>query len=445
MADQTQGYSCEFIDSVSEDFYCKKCTLVARRLSITTCCGESFCYSCIADTQEQSKPCPECDKEYNTVEHVKNQKRINCLRVYCSMKERGCGWSETLDRLDTHLDPDQDNCQYVDTKCPLNCNMTIPKNKVEQHVAQHCAKRPHVCQYCSFKATYEEVVNTHLPECKRVPLWCPNLCGVTFERKFMEDHMKMCHLEEVGCEFSGVGCEERFRREDQEEHTRQNSQKHLTLAASLAKQLQQKLEEQENKHREEKQVLKMKIEEQEKKIEEQGMELKNVSNQLLSKTFGHRLQEVLDFFKRLKAKSEHSEASDITKKLEIERRTFEVNYSREAKNEYTSTAMYTHLDGYKFCVKVYVSALNHLCVTLCSMPGDCDDQLQWPAKAKFTIELINQQGGEDMVSPKYTWIWNKPEEESNTTSGTCILETTKVDDFLVNDTLHFRITKVELI
>ena len=179
MADQTQGYSCEFIDSVSEDFYCKKCTLVARRLSITTCCGESFCYSCIADTQEQSKPCPECDKEYNTVEHVKNQKRINCLRVYCSMKERGCGWSGTLDQLDTHLDPDQDNCQYMDTKCPLNCHQTIPKNKVEQHVAQHCAKRPYVFQYCSFKATYEEVVDTHLPGCKYVPLQCPNLCGVT--------------------------------------------------------------------------------------------------------------------------------------------------------------------------------------------------------------------------------------------------------------------------
>ena len=43
-----------------------------------------------------------------------------------------------------------------------------------------------------------------------------------------------CRLEEVGCEFSGAGCDGRFRREDQEEHTRQNSQKHPTLTASLA-------------------------------------------------------------------------------------------------------------------------------------------------------------------------------------------------------------------
>ena len=268
------GYQCEFIDSVSDDFYCKKCNLVARRLTVTTCCGESFCHACIADTQEQGKPCPECEKtDFTFFELVKNQKRIDCLQVYCNLKERGCGWSGTLEQLDTHLDPDQDNCQYVDTKCPLNCHMTIPKNKVEQHVAHHCAKRPYVCQHCNFKATYEEVVDKHLPECKYVPLQCPNLCGVTFERDFMEDHMKMCRLQEVGCEFSGVGCEGRFIREDQEEHTRQNSQKHLTLTASLAvdtkEQLQQKLPEQDKKHKEEEEKLKQKIEEQEKKSKDE--------------------------------------------------------------------------------------------------------------------------------------------------------------------------------
>ena len=130
------------------------------------------------------------------------------------MQQRDCDWSGTLEQLDTHLDPDQDNCQYVDTKSALNCHMTIPKNKVEQHVAKHCAKRPFVCQYCSFKATYEEVVDKHLLECKYVSLQCPNRCGVTFERDFMEDHMKMCRLQEVGCEFDGMGCDGCFRRED---------------------------------------------------------------------------------------------------------------------------------------------------------------------------------------------------------------------------------------
>ena len=279
------GYQCEFLDPVSDDLYCKKCTLVARKLSISTCCGESFCHACLADTQKEGKPCPECgEKDYNIVGHIKNQRRINCLQVHCSMKERGCDWSGPLEQLDTHLEPDKDNCQYVDTKCPLNCHMTIPKDKVEQHVAQHCAKRPYVCQHCNFKATYEEVVDKHLPECKYVPLQCPNLCGVTFERDFMEDHMKMCRLEEVGCEFSGVGCDCRFRREDQEEHTRQNSQKHLTLTASLAvdtkEQLQQKLPEQDKKHKEEEEKLKQKIEEQENKLKDEEKKRQRQEDQL---------------------------------------------------------------------------------------------------------------------------------------------------------------------
>ena len=315
------GYQCEFRDSVFDDLYCKKCTLVPRRLSISTCCGESFCHTCITDTQKEGKSCPECgEKDYNIIERPKNQTRINCLRVFCSMKERGCDWSGTLEQLDSHLDPDQDNCQYVDTKCPLNCHMTIPKNKVEQHVAQHCAKRPYVCQHCNFKVTYEEVVDKHLPECKYVPLQCPNQCGVTFERDFTEDHMKMCRLEEVGCEFNGVGCGDRFRREDQEEHTRQNSQnsqKHLTLTASLAvetkEQLQQKLLKKHEELKKNIEETKMKIEEherkikeherkmegKERKIEEQEKDLKELEKNLVNQNKEHK-EEV----KALKEKQE---------------------------------------------------------------------------------------------------------------------------------------------
>ncbi len=263
-----------FIDSIPDYLYCNKCNVVAREVVITSCCGESFCQACIADSLEQGQPCPACGEyHYSVFKHVRNRNQIGNLRLYCSVKERGCVWSGTLDQLDAHLDPHLDNCQYVDTKCPLNCLQTIPKNKVDQHVAQECTKRPHVCQHCGFKATYEEVVDTHLPECKYVPLQCPNMCGVSCERGEMEDHMKLCRLEEVECEFSSVGCDGRFIREDQDEHARQNSQKHLTLTASLAvetkEQLQQKLLEQDKKHHEELETLRGKIEEQNMRLTEQ--------------------------------------------------------------------------------------------------------------------------------------------------------------------------------
>ena len=504
----SQGYQCEFIDSVSDDFYCKMCNLVARRLSISTCCGENFCYACLADIREQGKPCPECgEKDYNIIERTKNQTRINCLQVYCSMKERGCDWSGTLEQLDTHLDPDQDNCQYVDIKCPLNCHITIPKNKVEQHVAQHCTKRPHVCQHCNFKATYEDVVNIHLQECKYVPLQCPNLCGVTFERDFMEDHMNMCRLEEVKCEFSGVGCDDRFRREDQEEHTRQNSQNHLTLTASLAvetkEQLQQKLLEQDKKHEGEEEKLRQMIEEQEKRVEElkknlasqekeqkqlekekkqlemklasQDKDKKELEKKLVNQDKEHKEQEKTlkeeqeqklkkqkEFLEQkllgleemilgLTKKSDQNESNVFKLSNMIFKRTFEMkNYSAEkAKDKvdnWFSQSMYTHASGYKFCIGVDANgdASGHgksIYVSIVATPGEFDDQLKWPARARFTTELINQTGGEN-VSCSAIWNWEKPTKKRQYIGGFCrihggFLEHTRLNSFLKNDTLCF--------
>ena len=480
MVDPT-GYQCEFIDSVFDDFYCKKCNLVARRLSWTSCCGESYCHACIADS------CLSCGgKNFSTFEHLKNQRKVASLQVYCSMKEWGCDWSGTLEQLDTHLDPDQDNCQYVDTKCPLNCRMTIPKNKVEQHVAQHCAKRPYVCQHCNFKATYEEVVDKHLPECKYVPLQCPNLCGVTFERDFMEDHMKMCRLEEVGCEFSGVGCDDQFIREDQEEHTRQNSQKHLTLTASLAvetkEQLQQKLLEQDKKHKEEEEKLRQKIEEQEKKIEElakkdnkhndEEQKLKQKIEELEKKQENELDEQKLELVGQTQdskesvdrlvdqQKSLQAQLSELSSQLELIR-TFTMMGFTKAKNEsstWRSPAMYTYLYRYKFFLEIKANGYGYgygygkaVCVNLWSAPGDFDSHLKWPAKVKFTLELINQHGGDNEVAQRDEVSWCSGVSHmvayignKNYSSIYHLIDHSELDNYLVNDTLCFRVSTLVL-
>ena len=325
-SEHIQGYSCEFLDSVSDDFCCKKCCLTARKLSITSCCGETYCHACIADTQQQGKPCPVCGEiEFSITQHIKFQKKVNEFLVYCSLKERVCGWSGPLKELDSHLDPDQDNCQYVDVICPLNCQQTISKNKVEQHVAQECTKREYVCQYCNFKATHEEVVDIHFPECKYVPLQCPNLCGVTFERDFLEDHMQICRLEEIGCEFSGVGCEERFRREDQEDHIRQNSQKHLTLTASAAKNLL----DWSIKDKEEKQLLKQTEEQHEQMLVEQERRLieqerKSIKQEQMQKQQEQKLME-----QEQKSKEQEQKLEEQKQKLEEQEQKLEEQKSME--------------------------------------------------------------------------------------------------------------------
>ena len=417
---KSEGYQCEFIDSVIDLFYCKKCNLVARRSTLTSCCGESYCHACIADLHLQGKPCPECGEEnFNIYEQMKYQKRIGALRAYCSMKDRGCGWSGTLEQLDTHLDPDQDNCQYVDTKCPINCQKIISKNKVEQHVSQECTKRPHVCQHCGFKATYEEVVDIHLPECKYVPLQCPNRCGVMCEREDMEDHMKICQLEEIVCTFEGMGCSVKFLREDYENHAVQSIQEHLELTAAetvkTKQELQRKLQEQEQKLQEQDEKIGI----QEQKLREQDALLKHLMEHFINST-----------------------------------QSFEVRNVKKKQSEYfkeTSPSMYSHINGYKFCVEIKFSALHQkIMATLYAMQGEFDKDLKWPVEATFTLVLLNQRGGENAECTVTKIKWNRP-GEGNTCltlfsrlwgSSRYFLDYSKIDNFLFNDTLYFRVKVV---
>ncbi len=451
------GYKCKFIDSVSEDFYCKKCTLVARRLIFTSCCEETFCYTCIVDSKNQDKPCPVCgEEEFSMVEFKKYQNRVKQLQVYCNMKERGCVWSGTLDQLDLHLDPDLDNCQYVDTKCPLNCPQTIPRNKVEQHVDQECSKRPHICQHCGFKATYEEVVDTHLPECKYVALQCPNMCGVSCERVVMEDHMKICRLEEVECEFKGVGCEDRFIREDQEEHARDNNLKHLTLTATLAIESKEKLQliiqeqmiELKNLNMEqEKRILdqEKKLSEQEKKLGEQE---KKIGEQ--EKKLGEQEKNLAELQESKLLVSHLPKFLLLNRKFEMQ--NFSKEKAKDKYNDWESPVMYSHLFGYKFCIGIDANGYGSghdksIRVDIWSLQGEFDDKLKWPVEGQITIELINQRGGENAKGTS-TFIWNITQKKSSYPTQIeripdGFIEHRNLGPFLTNDTLFFHIIDIK--
>ena len=442
----TSDYKYELLDEVPELFHCKKCSLVARKATLTTCCTETYCQACIVDLQETHKVCLLCGEEdFNTIKAVKYEKAIEALQVYCSMKERGCGWIGTLGQLDTHLDPDQDNCQYVDTKCPLKCQQVVPKNEVEEHVAQHCSKRPHVCQHCGFKGSYEEVVESHLQECKYVPLQCPNLCGVSCDREDMEDHLKICRLQEVTCKFSGVGCDDLFQRENQDEHAKQSIQQHLSLTASQASMNKQHIQDKfeileqqyktillafeelqikEEQAREETKYLKEQLEEQ----KEKGLKLKQMigsqENQLqkvqqqLEKTLlqvyqqdvqEKKLEDRLQILEELHTKSKPL-LSDLSRRVFLEHKFVVENFSKlkeeDTPGSWKSPPMYSHMGGYKFCIGVDANGRdegqgNSIYVYACALPGEYDHCLRWPVKWKITVILKNQRG-KDHLSYTYT-------------------------------------------
>ena len=510
MADskQNQGYQCELIGSVPDNLFCYKCKLVARKLNLTSCCGESYCHDCIANAQ-QGNACPACgEQDFNLLVLPKYTRQIEGIQVYCTMKEKGCGWTGLLRQLEEHLDPDKEGCQFVDIKCPFNCLLAVPKNELQHHMAQLCNKREHFCQYCGLKATYEEVVNIHLPECQYVPLKCPNSCGVTCEREDMEDHLKMCRLEEVACRFSGVGCEDRFPRENEEEHIHQKSQSHLSITAAtlvtVNQQLQYRVQKQQEKIKDLEKKLQdqdwkiqnqdQKIQDQDQKIQDQDLKLKDQDQRLQDQSQKlrdheiklqyqeHKLQDYMKelqeqvetFDKRLKLMQEPKKTQDC-----VAQTVFTNNFSRQKEGndspsdwksqhkfsmehfskeiekdkpgDWKSPHMYTHINGYKFSIGIDANGRRSckgkgVHIYFIAMPGEHDYMLDWPAKAKLTLELVNQHGGDDLKE-ELKLSWEKPHEPSYISPFKRItirgwyafIEHPKLEEYMQNDALHFTI------
>ena len=254
------GYRCEFIDPVSDDFICKVCNCVAREPNLTVCCGQHYCQSCITKIVEDGKPCPnsECgEATFNAFLNKNCKRKILALRVHCTMKDRGCQWTGKVEHLDDHLDVNSGDCQYVDVECPEKCGQQVQKHQLVTHIANECPKRDFTCMHCGFKATYEVVSEQHWPECQNYPVPCPNRCQIgAVERNTLEDHLKMCSLQVVDCDFSYAGCNEKLQRQHMEKHIEENTQKHLALMAAASmkrsrefEQMSQELQEQRDEFR----------------------------------------------------------------------------------------------------------------------------------------------------------------------------------------------------
>ena len=392
---QNTGYQCEFVEQVSEEFKCKKCSLVARDLSITVCCGEYYCQVCISPFQEGSKPCPGCGQEgFTVVPHVRHRKSILALEVCCLMKDRGCEWTGVLQDLDTHLDVDTGDCQFVDVQCPNKCSQPVPKCGVPDHLNNSCLKREYNCRYCGFTSSYEKVCNEHYPQCDSYPIPCPNSCTVvSIERGTLDMHLKMCPYQEVECEV--MGCGERLTREELDTHMERSTQKHIALMAAATQRMSREFQ---------KQLEEIK---QERKTESRRRESQIA---VLERNLLQKEKQVQELEQRLKVVERHVMITPVTFVLH--------NYAqhRAQNTSWTSPPFFTHIIGYKLCLVVWPNGLlgahnRTISVKVCSMKGEFDDTLRWPAEFSITVHLLNQHRDQDHYTQSRKIQWTKPEHE----------------------------------
>ena len=350
-----------FVGKPSEEFFCPVTLEVLQEPYLTVCCGNHLSQEAAKQLHQGQKPCPLCKQQLHAVPDKFFKRKVKELKVRCQKSNAGCGWVGNLGSLDQHLR----ECGYVRVVCPNMCGGRVLRRHSQNHQANNCPKRQFVCNHCAYKATYQEITKTHWPKCKKYPLECPNRCRKrSIERQHLPNHLRVCPLEVIECEFDYAGCTEKVQRQKMYMHEQSYVQVHLKMVAAHAK-----LQEQS-----------MSI--QQKKNEQQKKEIDMLTAQVYLLTSA--LQHCLSF-----------KASSVFLPPPVFTMMFFEQYKKD-ESRWFSPPFYSHIGGYKMCIGVDANGSNtgegtHISVYLHMMAGEYDDNLKWPFRGEVTVQLLNQR------------------------------------------------------
>ena len=288
------------------------------------------------------------EENFSAVLDKSVKRKVLSLKVRCPHKAEGCEWQGELRSLEQHLNTNSSagECRYVDVDCPYACGERVQRRSLEEHKSQRCPLRPFTCQYCNHKATHQKVTKEHWPVCEKYPLPCPNECGMKkFERQHLKGHLEeICPLEVIQCDFSYAGCGAQLQRRLMSAHMKEDIEAHLSLLSLVVPTLQTIVQQQGDL------------------IKQQGDQIKHMANWI--KQPFPPVDIVMDGFEK------HKKSNDA----------------------WYSPPFYTHLGGYRMCLRVDANGYGdgkgtHVSVFVYLTRGEFDDLLKWPFRGDVTIQL----------------------------------------------------------
>ena len=372
------GHDYDFISTLPDRIICKICYLPSRDPYLSVCCGHIFCKSCLDSVKAAAvtKACPFCREEkFVTFPNKAVDREVKELHIYCTNIEKGCKWQGELNDINNHL-CNSGGCQFEEVKCPNRCKKIIQRRYLTSHIKNHCIHRKVNCQYCHDTGEHHFIAGQHKEECPKLPLPCPNKCEArSVPREDMEAHRKECPLELTQCEYYSVGCKRvKLARKDLESHNKQKMEEHLTMTKN------------------ELISTKAQLQNTTAQLDIAMNQITNlvllVNAQLIPSIRSFQLLSMVTLFKStcpvIIMMTEYKDKKDNT-------------------IEWFSDPFYTHSKGYKICLCVDAGGNDqvkgtHLSVFLCLMKGPHDDELTWPLKGEFEVELLNQIGNSEYHS-----------------------------------------------
>ncbi len=395
------GFDCEFIDKPKElQTDCPICLHLLRDPYQATCCGYIYCKSCIDGVHSKSKVCPTCNsREFNIFPDKRLHKSLYGFKVWCDKKESGCNWSGELRDLDAHqnLEPSSEEerylgCEYAEIECLFNCGKSFTRRMLNNHETEICELRPYVCQFCNdYSSTYITVVDHHQPECLFRTVPCPNLCGISPEKRFLEQHLEdECELrppDKIPCDFSFAGCTEMVPPGEMKKHLEVNMCDHLSLMATNYMNMRERMLE-----------LQSHLDENNRYVEELRLEKRELENQFHGEMQG--IHELHMEIRELRSRQE--ENSQLIEQLQANSSVIPLTFilddyqNRRVSGDmgWSSSPFYTHDRGYRMvlCVDIGGNGVGkgiYMSVFLSILKGDYDTKMKWPFRGSVTVQLMN--------------------------------------------------------
>lgn len=446
------GFTCAFISPPKElTTDCPICLYILREPYQATCCGSTYCHSCIEHVRRGKKPCPKCrNNEFDVFPDRGLRNALYGFKVHCVYKEEGCNWTGELRYLENHLNVEPKleqkffGCEFLNLRCST-CEKSFPRHSLENHEMKACLGRHYTCEYChDHSGRFEMVVANHWPECLYRELPCPNDCGVYPLKKDLQYHLEnKCELRLPATAADGVTLGAI------QSHIERTVKKQLEdfVANFLKQSVQGEVRKEVGKEADVIRELRDEVASL-KHLRDENVRLFSEVERLRSE--GEALAVSLEELKH------HSCLVPITFTLD----DYEGRYSRGDMG-WTSPSFFTHLCGYQMCLLVDVGGDGkargtYLSVFLNLTKGKFDSQLSWPFRGSVTVEMLNPEdekldrveviryhestpkatAGRVMEEGKMAKPWGK---------GRFIRHDELVaKGFVVNDSLQFRVSKVIL-
>ena len=179
-------------------------------------------------------------RPFSVFEDRRAYRDVQNLKVHCP---NNCGKKMELSAIEKHLMSDN-GCPDEIVECANKCGYKESRGTVKKHMTSECHLRQEKCKYCSLVSTHTHITGVHLEECSNYPLNCPNKCGAQdVTRSTVSAHQDLCPLQQVECEYKGLGCPIVLLRKNVAAHLKTSVEAHLQMTKRRVEEQEVRLQE----------------------------------------------------------------------------------------------------------------------------------------------------------------------------------------------------------